>query len=269
MSDPTPRARRVLLLVCGCALVALPAPLPAAENLMQARATPGTAPATLHFARLEALDFLALVPAPPPRDTLAAAAELETVRQAEAWRTAPEIAWAQRIERDQVFYHADVLGAWFTPENLPLTAAFFKTLGEDLRVLDGAAKKPFLRPRPSTVDPTLRPCVTVPASTSYPSGSAMQAFVWAELLAEAVPAKNAALLERAARAAWGRVIGGVHYPADLVAGRTVGEAYLALARKNELFRARWEEARREISAAAAAAATPPPAAGSPSRAKAP
>ena len=263
MSIPSRRARFALSILGGLALAPLAPPLPAAENLMAPPGRAAAAPATLHFARLEALDFLALVPAPPPRDTVAAAAELETVRQVEAWRTEAGIAWARRVERDQVFYHAEILGAWFTPENLPRTAAFFQTLGEDLRVLDGAGKKPFLRPRPGTVDPLLRPCVSVPASTSYPSGSAMQAFVWAELLAEAVPAQRAALLARAARAAWGRVIGGVHYPSDLVAGKVVGEAYLALARKNAAFRARWAECQQEISTAARGAADSAPAPGAP------
>ena len=78
----------------------------------------------------------------------------------------------------------------------------------------------------------------------------MQALVWAELLAEILPAHRDALIARAHRAAWGRVLGGVHFPSDLVAGRRLAETYLAEARKHPEFRAGLEAARREIGAAA-------------------
>jgi acid phosphatase (class A) len=207
-----------------------------------------------HFVRLGDFDFARLVPPPAAPESVAGRADLEVVRQAEAWRTEAQVAWAKRVERDDVFKHDEVLGAWFAAEKLPLAASFFRDMAGDFRALDAAAKKPFLRARPTTLDPKLRPCVTIPASTSYPSGSAMQAFVWAELLAEALPAQREALLARAHRAGWGRVIGGVHFPSDLIAGRMIGDAYLAAARKNPDFVAQWEKVRREIAAAASAAA---------------
>lgn len=223
---------------------------PPAANVMAPRAgAPGT-PAAPHFVRLDAFDFRALLPAPPAAGSLEARADLETVLQVQAWRTPEQVAWAKRVARDSVFYNHEVLGAWFAEERLPVAAAFFRRLGDDLRALDGASKLPFLRARPSAVDARVRPCVDLPTSSSYPSGSGMQAFVWAELLAEIFPAQRAGLLERAARAAWGRVIGGVHFPSDVLAGRKLAEAYLAVAREVPEFSRQFAAVTAELRAAA-------------------
>jgi len=227
--------------------------LPAQENVMRP-ATPAmasAAPVAPQFVTLAAFDFRALLPEPPAAGSIAAQSDLEAVLQVQAWRTPEQVAWALRVEKDSVFYHAEILGVWFTAGRMPLTAAFFKRLADDMRALDGAAKKPFLRPRPATVDPRVQPCVSLPTSTSYPSGSGMQAFVWAQLLAEAVPARRDALIARAHRAAWGRVIGGVHFPSDVVAGARLADAYLEEARKNAAFREGWAAARNEIAVRAA------------------
>jgi acid phosphatase (class A) len=232
------------------ALVATgPVALPAQENVM---APPGSTKAAAQpfFVRLDAFDFRALLPAPPAAGSLAARTDLETVLQVQAWRTPEQVDWAKRVARDSVFFNREVLGAWFSEERLPLAAAFFRRLGDDIRALDGAAKLPFQRLRPSAVDPRVQPCVELPTSSSYPSGSGMQAFVWAELLAEIFPAQRDALLARASRAAWGRVIGGVHFPSDVVAGRTLATAYLAIARTVPEFARQLEAVTAELRAAA-------------------
>ncbi len=251
-----PAAKLLLLGAAGLALGGAAAGAqenvmaPPAANVMAPRAGTAGAPAAPHFVRLAAFDFRALLPAPPTAGSLDARADLETVLQVQAWRTPEQVAWARRVARDSVFFNGEVLGAWFGEERLPLTAAFFRQVGDDLRALDGAAKLPFLRARPSAVDARVQPCVDLPTSSSYPSGSGMQAFVWAELLAEIFPAQRAALLERASRAAWGRVIGGVHFPSDVVAGRKLAEAYLAVAREVPEFSRQFAAVAAELKAAA-------------------
>ncbi len=238
-------------LIAAAVVAGWPIILGAQENVMRPPAGAAAAaavPGETGFVAPAAFDFRALLPEPPAPGSLAAQVDLATVRQVQAWRTPAQVEWAKRVEKDSVFFHADILGAWFTAERLPVTAAFFRRVGVDLRALDGAAKLPFLRPRPPAVDGGVEPCVTLPASTSYPSGSGMQAFVWAELLAEAVPAQRAALLARAQRAAWGRVIGGVHFPSDVVAGERLAASYLAEARKSAAFRAALAACVAEIAA---------------------
>jgi acid phosphatase (class A) len=216
-----------------------------AMNVMRAGAAGGG-----HFVRASAINYTAVLPPPPAADSVAAQAEIETILQVQAWRTPEQIAWAKLIEQDHVFNHTTVLGAWFAAERLPRAAEFFRKLGEDLKAVDAAAKQPFQRARPWAVEARVQPCVARPASTSYPSGTAMQAVVWAELLAEIVPGKSAALRERAHRAGWGRVIGGVHWPSDVAAGQRLADDFLAVARRSAAFGAAWAEARAEIAAAA-------------------
>lgn len=209
----------------------------------------GVSPAGLavtNFVNVGSLDFKALLPEPPVVGSLAAEADLTAVRQAQAWRTPEQVAWAKLVERDDVFNHASLIGDWFTKERLPRLAEFFRRIGEDMRAMDGAAKRPFLRPRPTAVDASLRPCVTLPTSTSYPSGSAMQAWVWGELLAEIFPYRREEILERAERAAWGRVVGGVHFPSDLIGGKRLASVYLAEAWKNVGFQVGVEASRAEM-----------------------
>lgn len=234
--------RAVIGLMMLCTAGACPVGAqPMAENVM-APAVRAGAP----FVAVAAWDFRALLPQPPAEGTLAAEADLAAVRQAQAWRTPEQVAWAKLVERDNVFNYRGVLGPWFTQERLPRLAEFFARVGEDMKALDRAAKAPFLRARPTSVDPSLQPCVTVPASTSYPSGSAMQAWVWGELLADMFPFQRAEIRERAERAAWGRVIGGVHFPSDLVGGKRLAMVYLAEAWKNSEFQRGVETSRAEL-----------------------
>jgi acid phosphatase (class A) len=225
-----------------------------ADNAVCPPATPTMGPPSPqpapHFVDPATIDFLKLLPPPPAASTMFAEAELEVVRQVQAARTPDEEEWAKVVDADCVFNLAGILGQWFRRENLPATDAFFKDLGDDIRAVDRASKAPFQRPRPFIVDPALQPCVRRPASPSYPSGSALQAYLWADLLAEIFPEKRAELTARAQRAAWGRVVGGVHYPSDLTAGRLLVPAFLAEGRKSAAFRAALDRCRAELLAAA-------------------
>jgi acid phosphatase (class A) len=229
------------------------APLVAAESANVMAQGKATAPQPRYLAA-GALDFTAILAHPPAPGTPAGLADLEAVLQVQAWRTPEQVAWAQLIDRDTVFNLATELGPWFRAEALPRTAAWFAAIGEDIRWLDGAAKAPFRRARPHAVDPRVQPVVTLPKSFSYPSGSACQAFVWSELLGEIFPERRDELLARAHRAAWGRVIGGVHFPSDVVAGRLLAQAYLAAVRQSDAFGAAQAEARAELRAARGAPA---------------
>lgn len=202
-----------------------------------------------HFIDPKAFDFVKLLPPPPARVSLAGQADLEVVLHVQTWRTPEEVAWAKVADTDQVFNLAEVLGPWFTREKLPLTDAFFKDFNDDLRVMDRASKAPFQRPRPHVVDARVQPCVRLPTSTSYPSGTALQACAWTELFAEIFPEKRAQLEARAQRIAWGRVLGGVHFPTDLTAGRQLATPFMAELRKSAAFQAAWARCREEMTKA--------------------
>ena len=202
----------------------------------------------LHFLKPDSVDLKAVIPPPPVAGTPGALGDLESVLQVQAARTPTEIAWAKFIERDNAFNNSAVLGSWFTKEKLPVTAEFLREVSDDMYAVSRGAKSLFPRPRPFIVDPSIQPCVDRPDSGSYPSGHSMQAFVWAMVLSEIFPDQQPALVARAHQAAWGRVMGGVHFPSDLVGGRLLAEAIVAELRKNPAYREGVEKCRAEVAA---------------------
>ena len=83
--------------------------------------------------------------------------------------------------------------------------------------------------RPIDLSPQIQPIITTPGHGSFPMGHATQAYATAELLKLLLglgPTDTTALqLERQAhRIAVNRIIAGVHFPVDLVAGQLLGKA---------------------------------------------
>jgi membrane-associated phospholipid phosphatase len=66
--------------------------------------------------------------------------------------------------------------------------------------------------------------VSMPASTSFPSGHAAAAAAFATGVATATPAAGLPLSAAAALVAYSRVHTGVHYPVDVIAGTVTGTA---------------------------------------------
>ncbi len=66
--------------------------------------------------------------------------------------------------------------------------------------------------------------VTMPDSTSFPSGHSASGFAFAVAVADAVPALGVPLRALATAVAYSRVHTGVHYPGDVIIGSLVGMA---------------------------------------------
>jgi undecaprenyl-diphosphatase len=71
--------------------------------------------------------------------------------------------------------------------------------------------------------------VTMPRSTSFPSGHSASAFAFATGVATADPKAGIPLFPVAALVAYSRVHSGVHYPGDVVAGSVTGSALAPVA----------------------------------------
>ncbi len=243
-----PSSRPLLSLALVLSLSAVPF-LRAAESVATQAAPSMASPKkryATHFAAPTSVDCAQVLPTPPAPDTLSGRSDLEAVLQAQAWRTPEHIAWAKRVDKNDAFMAADVLGAWFTRENLPKTAALLKAVDEDRHEITEVAKQLFARARPWVVDPKVQPCVPKPSNDSYPSGHATSIFTRAEILALIFPAKRAELLEFAHRAVWGRVYAGVHYPSDLIGGLILAEPIAREIEKSPAFQKRLQEVRDEV-----------------------
>jgi len=226
------------------------AALAPAEQISATKATyPANIPPT-HFVQIEAFDFSRILPAPPTPDSLAAKADLEAVLQVQAWRTTEQVVWAKLVDEKirSVLMSADVeiLGPWFAPEKFPEIVVLTSAVVADVTSVALAAKNVHHRLRPFAADERVHPCVGRPANGSYPSGHTAIAFAWAATMTELFPGKRAEFAERAHRIAWGRVIGGVHFPTDLEGGRLLAAAIMAEMNKSDAFRAAVERCRTEI-----------------------
>ncbi|MBC7430261.1 MAG: phosphatase PAP2 family protein [Bacteriovorax sp.] len=85
-------------------------------------------------------------------------------------------------------------------------------------------KTKFDRPRPYVTHPEIKPCVDLENSKSYPSGHTTLARVYGRILAVIFPERAALFMKRADEVALNRLIGGVHHPSDVVAGKKLGDS---------------------------------------------
>ena len=89
--------------------------------------------------------------------------------------------------------------------------------------ISGYFKNQYQRPRPYSVDKSLRPCIQRPGgSKAYPSSHAAVGAVGACLLAKKYPGKAVRLREDGNYVGELRAIAGVHHPSDIEAGQSLG-----------------------------------------------
>lgn len=190
------------------------------------------------------------LPPPPAPGSLEALADLEVVLQVQAWRSPAEEVFAQEAAHQDLFSFTPVLGAGFRRDRHPAFAALAARLERDIRAVVGPAKDHFDRPRPPHADPAVRPSLPRPhaSSRSYPSGHATEAHLYAAVLGELFPERREALEAHARRLAWARILGGVHYPTDLEAGRHLAQTLFQALRGNPDFQRALEACRAELAA---------------------
>ncbi|PZQ16941.1 MAG: acid phosphatase [Ancylobacter novellus] len=197
------------------------------------------------------LDLVTLLPPPPPAGSPADKIDLAGVLAAQAGRNAEAEERAKADAELSVFRFADVLGPDFSAEKLPVAAAFFAKVKSDSGDLVELVKARWNRPRPSVADASVHPVLKLPNNASYPSGHTTFARLNAIVLAAMVPEKSVEIFARADEYANNRIVAGVHYPADVAAGKIAGSLIAALERENPAFRQDFAEAKAELRGALA------------------
>lgn len=230
------------LALAACATAA-PAPI-AAPSTQPAHATPERNPAV----QVDATVFL---PPPPQANSALELAERTIVRG--PW-TPERRAQALADNAIDPFAAFDaVLGDNFTAANFPATLALLDRAGRAAGFAGDPVKFIHRRPRPFVTDSAITPCIPdderLRASFSYPSGHAALGFGWALVLAELVPSRADAIIERGRDFTWSRVVCGVHYPSDVEAGRTVAAAAVARLHADPDFQRLLDAARLELASA--------------------
>jgi acid phosphatase (class A) len=207
------------------------------------------APATHDFLAEGALDGATLLPPPPDERSVVAQGEHEIIADLARHRTPEQAALAKYYEPLDVFRMlAPVLGPQATEQNLPRTAAFFQQVRKEARPVILAAKDAWKRQRPYIYNPALEPAVERPNNNSYPSGHGSASALYATLLAVILPEHAADWTQQAELVRWSRMVGGAHYPSDVMAGRLLGEAIGREMLKSPKLRQAIEEVRAELAA---------------------
>jgi acid phosphatase (class A) len=199
-----------------------------------------------------AVDVMALLPGPPSPGSEQDQGDLQCVLDVQASRTDAQVARARREEDLTIFAFADVLGPQFAAERCPKTAKLFEQVKLDSRVFSGRAKSQWKRLRPYQSDARVRHGALQPETDfSHPSGHSTRGVLMAELLAEVFPDHRQALLDRGRQIGWDRVILGMHYPSDVFAGQTLGNALTPQFLASPKFRTDFAAAAKEMRAAVA------------------
>lgn len=135
------------------------------------------------------------------------------------------------------------LGNMFGPPHGPLTKAELRKL--TLRALPvyaeaGAnillAKNLYKRPRPYDANPEVKPCIDLEGSYAYPSGHTALARSFAHMLSAIWPERREEFFRRADKSSENRIIGGVHHPTDIIAGKKLGDVLAKKLMKGQKFK---------------------------------
>jgi acid phosphatase (class A) len=211
---------------------------------VQARDTATTIP----YFDPAAVDLKALLPDPPADGSPTTLKEIDLILQKQAALTPEEVARIKREVHLNVYLFDTVLGPWFTEKNLPRTATLFWRVDATEHPIIESAKKAWNRPRPSLQDQRVHPPIDLPKNASYPSGHSTVGDLDALILAELAPDLKDAILARGLQIGDDRVIGGVHFPSDVDAGRTLAHDLFARLMAVPAFQADLAQAKAEIAA---------------------
>ncbi|MBI5239819.1 MAG: phosphatase PAP2 family protein [Elusimicrobia bacterium] len=224
---------------------------PAALALLLAAGTAGAKgyerqpPLYLDRAKLSALEF----PPAPAADSAVDKADLEEVRSWQKRRTEGQC----RDAAAQATATFEELFGDISPFARPLpqeAADFFLQVGIDVDTAVWDVKEREKRPRPFRRDPSIEPCpgLKKPGGYSYPSGHAAISRAYALALTDIAPGRRNEYITRANDAALNRVIGGLHHPSDIAAGKRLADMLYPSLKRDPAFAAQLERMRGYLAA---------------------
>ncbi len=156
---------------------------------------------------------------PPAADSEAQARDLAEILAWQNKRTAAECEHANVTSEAGYEYYLESDSPFGQP--LPAEAKeFFDRVSADLAGVVSPMKDRYKRPRPYKAYPDqAQPCIKKSWGYSYPSGHSAYSRVFAEVMGDIEPARKAYYVSLADGVALDRVIGGVHFPTDIAAGK--------------------------------------------------
>lgn len=190
-----------------------------------------------------------LLPPPPADGSDTQKAELAELDRIQATMSAADFARATvDNDNENATLFATVLGPSFDLTKLPATARLLDDVAHEEKAAAKLAKVYFHRARPYVFDTGLKTCEKPDADphNSYPSGHATLGFATGVVLAALLPSKSQVILARAADYAHERLVCGVHFRSDIVAGQVLGTAVALQLLADKDFRAEFDAAAAEL-----------------------
>jgi len=168
--------------------------------------------------------LLKIIPPPPAAGSPGEQADLDGVLAMQDHPTHQELDHAEKSVAFTVFSFSEVLGSEFNAESHPETAKFFKRLETTANDPKNFLKDQYRRDRPYKSFPNqVKKLVDEEHGYSYPSGHSNRAWLFALVLGDLAPTYRNAFLCSAMQVCNDRVIGGMHYPSDMMASRVLAE----------------------------------------------
>lgn len=193
------------------------------------------------------VNLLRLLPGPPGAASVQTKDEMTEIELLERTRSPQRAALATADAEETVFaMFGALLGPGFKAEAMPVAAKFFDRLGDTEEDLVTPAKSGFGRLRPYLANPGLHPVAPMSKSGAYPSGHATRGAIMGIVLADMVPERRAEIFARMDEYTESRVVAGVHYRSDIVAGRSAGIAIDAVLFNDAGFVAAYGPARADV-----------------------
>ncbi len=193
------------------------------------------------------LNYAAAIGEPPTPGTEEERRDEDAVRLTEASRTPAQVRQAQRDDaQEDIFLYSTVLGTGFNAAALPKTAALSAHLRNDVGTVVPMLKALYHRPRPFVADPSLHVVCDKTTEGTFPSGHATVGYLTGLVLAQMIPSKTSAILNRSREYAHNRVVCGVHYPADTEASQRVALLMLGVLNSSARFQTDLQEAVAEL-----------------------
>ncbi len=199
-------------------------------------------------------DLVALLPQPPSDNSPAAQADRVISEQYLTLVNTPR--WDMAIQDAAMRYPGGAAafscaaGLPLSAETTPLTMKLMSGTAIEIAMSTRAPKQHFQRPRPFMVNgaPVCTPSGMkfLQKDGSYPSGHSAAGWVWGLLLAEMLPEKSDALVQRGRQFGQSRAVCNVHWQSDIDQGRIAGSVLLARLRGSAGFRAALDAARDEL-----------------------
>jgi acid phosphatase (class A) len=198
-------------------------------------------------------DAAAMLGPPPANGTGTKAGDVATYQATRALKDSSR--WTLAV-RDAQFGPAAIMreyscaaGMALDPAIDPALFRLLRRMVGDSEAIEQPAKATYKRPRPFVENggPMCTPDdKSILTSYSYPSGHSTFSWTAGMIMAELMPERATALMNRARSYGESRVICGAHYESDVQAGRVVASALFALLQTNSQFRADLDSARAEL-----------------------